>query len=1043
MLKRIKVLALIVIFGMTLIPPALANGVPLDETPEEDHVGEYVMFNDNDGLELGSETKAGGVYSAAFGDKTKANGDYSIAMGYRTEATGLHSLSIGQWSKALGKNSFAGGIYSQANGDISLSFGYNASSNGHRAVAIGQYNSAQGYDSMVLGSHSTAYASNSMVIGYGMKSNIGSSLSIGFGNPYYNGQAADGHYLHTPSLFVGTGDYPSKRVGYVGVGTNTPESALDVRGQLTIKDGQEAEGKVLVSDADGKASWKDLSSIPGAGSSNGGSADLGDIPQRITSLENHIHHDEHGIVSNHRYINRVNGQLNQLQTDFNNVTKSDNVILGSSAGLNYTGDTNILIGKYAGQNSNGVSNVSLGLYAAEDSKNSSYSVNIGDMAGWNSEGTFNVFLGSSAGSRSLGNMNVAIGYGAGSGSEGRVNIFIGQAGSEVNGEGNILLGNKNNYITGSDNLILGQYAPKSWKDSYDDTIFQGRSLDNKFIVSNSRINSVALLYGDFKEKTLELNADVEVNGRFKLPGGSAGQVLVNRNGVATWETLSGSGGGSSDFDHSALQSAIALNASILNGVQTETDLKFNRINNYAHRLNGRIANLEEEITTQTLGLDEKSNLILGSELQNGNPLSSSTVIGHDSGTLVTRSNSLKNVGNTLIGEQAGASSKNLIQSTFIGNQAGSASSNQTFSVLIGSFTGKNSNGVGNVFVGDTAGYRAKSRNSEFIGAQSGKFSQGDRNIYLGRGAGLEAIGDDNVFIGTFAGTYFDSSPKRTGYHTNDTLVISNQPTLNPLVYGKFDTTPNDSDITGLFKINGNFEVQGSVLGSSSAIQGSVLTVTPEGKVQWALPQAGNGSAGDNYDHSNLEFTISSNTAAISALQENGSKLSNIHFNTLSTIIGENTGKGRSLQESTVIGREAGLNAYQSEWSTYIGKEAGKNAYDTRRTIAIGDRSGYQTRGGTNVMLGNNIERLEGYQNTLVGHSSAANSKGSHNSYFGFSSGNSVDGNHNSSLGYLSLSKSNGSYNVAIGDWAAFKHSGDKSISIGQSAGQDSSGDNNI
>lgn len=41
----------------------------------------------------------------------------------------------------------------------------------------------------------------------------------------------------------------------VGVGTTDPMSKLDVKGQIRMDDGTQADGHVLVSDADGKASW--------------------------------------------------------------------------------------------------------------------------------------------------------------------------------------------------------------------------------------------------------------------------------------------------------------------------------------------------------------------------------------------------------------------------------------------------------------------------------------------------------------------------------------------------------------------------------------------------------------------------------------------------------------------------------------------------------------------------------------------------------------------------------------------------------------------
>ncbi|KPA14471.1 cell surface protein, partial [Candidatus Magnetomorum sp. HK-1] len=44
-----------------------------------------------------------------------------------------------------------------------------------------------------------------------------------------------------------------------GIGTNSPDEALEVVGSVKIVDGNQGEGKVLVSDANGKASWQTIS----------------------------------------------------------------------------------------------------------------------------------------------------------------------------------------------------------------------------------------------------------------------------------------------------------------------------------------------------------------------------------------------------------------------------------------------------------------------------------------------------------------------------------------------------------------------------------------------------------------------------------------------------------------------------------------------------------------------------------------------------------------------------------------------------------------
>lgn len=46
--------------------------------------------------------------------------------------------------------------------------------------------------------------------------------------------------------------------GNIGIGRINPQTKLDINGNIVIKDGTEGNGKVLVSDADGKGSWEKI-----------------------------------------------------------------------------------------------------------------------------------------------------------------------------------------------------------------------------------------------------------------------------------------------------------------------------------------------------------------------------------------------------------------------------------------------------------------------------------------------------------------------------------------------------------------------------------------------------------------------------------------------------------------------------------------------------------------------------------------------------------------------------------------------------------------
>ena len=52
---------------------------------------------------------------------------------------------------------------------------------------------------------------------------------------------------------------------FVGIGTTDPRAKLDVNGNIRIGDGTQGAGKVLTSDATGRASWQTLSTTSGFG----------------------------------------------------------------------------------------------------------------------------------------------------------------------------------------------------------------------------------------------------------------------------------------------------------------------------------------------------------------------------------------------------------------------------------------------------------------------------------------------------------------------------------------------------------------------------------------------------------------------------------------------------------------------------------------------------------------------------------------------------------------------------------------------------------
>ena len=158
---------------------------------------------------VGQSTIASGSTSFATGLSTTANGIISTAMGWATTASGLYST-------AMGANTIASNSYSTAMGESSIA-------SGSYSIASGDHTTASGLASVTMGRWVTAGgANNTIVLGQGVSdgtrlvNNITSSLMVGFNSDI-------------PTLFVGTSSGVGT-TGNVGIGTATPDNALDVDG---------------------------------------------------------------------------------------------------------------------------------------------------------------------------------------------------------------------------------------------------------------------------------------------------------------------------------------------------------------------------------------------------------------------------------------------------------------------------------------------------------------------------------------------------------------------------------------------------------------------------------------------------------------------------------------------------------------------------------------------------------------------------------------------------------------------------------------------
>jgi hypothetical protein len=208
-----------------------------------------------------------------------------------------------------------------------------------------------------------------------------------------------------------------------------------------------------------------------------------------------------------------------------------NILIGNSHygktifDLNITGTRNIGIGTDVfHETTTGNSNVCLGLY-------SGYNI---------SSGSGNIFIGESAGEHiSIGNGNICLGHQSGNGRNGGSNVFFGnRAGYSVNGSGgdNIMMGSYSGYLVHAGNsrcIFLGRYSGYNTNDddnvyigpdgtgsnaSGSKNIFFGYKVgqnwvgSNTLLIDNKNDNASPFIKGDMENDSLEINAELIVNG---------------------------------------------------------------------------------------------------------------------------------------------------------------------------------------------------------------------------------------------------------------------------------------------------------------------------------------------------------------------------------------------------------------------------------------------------------------------------------------------------------------------------------------------------
>ncbi|NYV28334.1 hypothetical protein HP397_05905, partial [Streptobacillus felis] len=142
---------------------------------------------------IGTLSNAAGINDIAIGTQSNAIGKNSIAIGYQSNSKSSSAVSIGNkavshatYSTTLGSTANTHGGYATAVGsyasglsDGTTSFGSRSRAAGYRATALGSYADSKGHESIAIGDAARSEKADSIAIGRGSKSEVISGVALG------------------------------------------------------------------------------------------------------------------------------------------------------------------------------------------------------------------------------------------------------------------------------------------------------------------------------------------------------------------------------------------------------------------------------------------------------------------------------------------------------------------------------------------------------------------------------------------------------------------------------------------------------------------------------------------------------------------------------------------------------------------------------------------------------------------------------------------------------------------------------------------------
>jgi hypothetical protein len=321
----------------------------------------------------------------------------------------------------------------------------------------------------------------------------------GFSSPGYNDVAI---------INNGTESVRIKSNGNVGIGTSSPSTALEVAGQVKIAGGSPGNGKVLTSDANGLASWEDITD---------GVLEIDDLADAKT--------DSSSIFLGHLSGNIDNGNNANTAIGYETLHYSTSGVHNTASGF-----------KALWNNSSGSYNVAIGSRSLYLNRHRSNLIAIGDSA------LYRNGLGAPS-SSIIGTINTAIGITALShNSEGYCNTAIGFMCLRKNdyGHSNTAIGTKAlfNNINGDYNVAIGDSAlyggTSYWNYNYN-TAIGARALQHCMGGNNTAIGYHANTFG-YSTNSTALGYDAQATSSNDVAIGNTSIDWIG--GQVSWSTYS-------------------------------------------------------------------------------------------------------------------------------------------------------------------------------------------------------------------------------------------------------------------------------------------------------------------------------------------------------------------------------------------------------------------------------------------------------------------------------------------------------------------------